>query len=228
MWDPQSYRPPQPLTRIALLYQKQNKTSHTQKKKQRSYTWRTRHPVQVTYLISLHELLPVLLEEAPRQFSTLFGHGYRHNDKDRILRSNLILQYSVIHRSEHMSVWHLCFNNTIFWSTHCSRHLPLKHMCNTHIHLYTYIHTHTYCMCMYTYIHTHTVYSRLSAVMVGRNGAENQNQQINRSTHTQAIYTGIKLTSLIFYAINWGLTPDRFMSPCWARFFTILYLFKKG
>jgi hypothetical protein len=47
-----------------------------------------------------------------------------------------------------------------------------------------------------------TVDSRLSAVMVGRIGADNQNQRINRSTHTQARYTGIKLTTLIFYAIN--------------------------
>jgi hypothetical protein len=39
-----------------------------------------------------------------------------------------------------------------------------------------------------------TVDSRLSAVMVGRIGADNQNQRINRSTHTQARYTGIKLT----------------------------------
>jgi hypothetical protein len=61
-----------------------------------------------------------------------------------------------------------------------------------------------------------TVDSRLSAVMVGRIGADNQNQRINRSTHTQARYTGIQLISLIFYAINRGLTPDRFMTPCWA------------
>jgi hypothetical protein len=47
-----------------------------------------------------------------------------------------------------------------------------------------------------------TVDSRLSAVMVGRIGADNKNQRINRSTHTQARYTGTKLTSLIFYAIN--------------------------
>jgi hypothetical protein len=47
-----------------------------------------------------------------------------------------------------------------------------------------------------------TVDSRLSAVMVGRFGADNQNQRINRSTHTQARYTGIKLTSLICYAIK--------------------------
>jgi hypothetical protein len=47
-----------------------------------------------------------------------------------------------------------------------------------------------------------TVDSRLSAVMVGRIGVDNQNQRINRSTHAQARYTGIKLTSLIFYAIN--------------------------
>jgi hypothetical protein len=40
----------------------------------------------------------------------------------------------------------------------------------------------------------YTVDSRLSAVMVGRIGADNQNQRINRSTHTQARYTGIKLT----------------------------------
>jgi hypothetical protein len=39
-----------------------------------------------------------------------------------------------------------------------------------------------------------TVDSRLSAVIVGRIGADNQNQRINRSTHTQARYTGIKLT----------------------------------
>jgi hypothetical protein len=39
-----------------------------------------------------------------------------------------------------------------------------------------------------------TVDSRLSAVKVGRIGADNQNQRINRSTHTQARYTGIKLT----------------------------------
>jgi hypothetical protein len=38
--------------------------------------------------------------------------------------------------------------------------------------------------------------------MVGRIGADNQNQRINRITHTQARYTGIKLTSLIFYAIK--------------------------
>jgi hypothetical protein len=43
-----------------------------------------------------------------------------------------------------------------------------------------------------------TVDSRLSAVMVGRIGADNRNQRINRSTHTQARYTRIKLTSLIF------------------------------
>jgi hypothetical protein len=49
---------------------------------------------------------------------------------------------------------------------------------------------------------TVTVDSRLSAVMVGRIGADNQNQWINRSTHTQARYTCIKLTSLIFYAIK--------------------------
>jgi hypothetical protein len=47
-----------------------------------------------------------------------------------------------------------------------------------------------------------TVDSRLSAVMVGRIGADNQNQRINRSAHTQARYNGVKLTSLIFYAIN--------------------------
>jgi hypothetical protein len=47
-----------------------------------------------------------------------------------------------------------------------------------------------------------TVDSRLSAVMVARIGADNQNQRKNQSTHTQAGYTGIKLTSLIFYAIN--------------------------
>jgi hypothetical protein len=39
-----------------------------------------------------------------------------------------------------------------------------------------------------------TVDSRLSAVMVGRIGADNKKQRINRSTHTQARYTGIKLT----------------------------------
>jgi hypothetical protein len=33
---------------------------------------------------------------------------------------------------------------------------------------------------------TFTVDSRLSAVMVGRIGADNQNHRINRSTHTQA------------------------------------------
>jgi hypothetical protein len=38
--------------------------------------------------------------------------------------------------------------------------------------------------------------------MVGRIGADKQNQRINRSTHTQARYTGIKLTLLIFYAIK--------------------------
>jgi hypothetical protein len=57
---------------------------------------------------------------------------------------------------------------------------------------------------VFQYIYIYTVDSRLSAVMVGRIGADNQNQRINRSTHTQPRYeyTGIKLTSLIFYAIN--------------------------
>jgi hypothetical protein len=41
---------------------------------------------------------------------------------------------------------------------------------------------------------SNTVDSRLFAAMVGRIGADNQNQRINRSTHTQARYTGIKLT----------------------------------
>jgi hypothetical protein len=45
---------------------------------------------------------------------------------------------------------------------------------------------------------TGCIYSRLS--IIRGNGADNQ--RINRSTHTQARYTGIKLTSLIFYAIN--------------------------
>jgi hypothetical protein len=42
--------------------------------------------------------------------------------------------------------------------------------------------------------YSYTVDSRLSAVMVGRICADNQNPRINRSTHTQARYTGIKLT----------------------------------
>ena len=47
-----------------------------------------------------------------------------------------------------------------------------------------------------------TVDSRLSAVMAGRLGADNQKHRINRSTHIQARYTGINLTSLIFYTIK--------------------------
>jgi hypothetical protein len=43
-----------------------------------------------------------------------------------------------------------------------------------------------------------TVDSRLSAVMVGRTGANNQNQRINRSTHTQARYTGILINIVNF------------------------------
>jgi hypothetical protein len=50
--------------------------------------------------------------------------------------------------------------------------------------------------CIHKYIQNlcSTVDSRLFAVMVGRIGADNHNQRINRSTHTQARYTGIKLT----------------------------------